>query len=343
MRTINGTNSSDALAGDMKDQNVILGLDGDDTITAGMLADELRGGRGSDKIAGGSGDDTIYGDTGNDLLSGGQGNDLIAAGEGDDNVAGGKGNDTVTGGKGNDVISGDTGNDNLIGNSGDDTLIGGAGNDTVDGSSGNDKLVAGSGDDLLIARTGTDLYSGGAGYDSVDFHNILGKVIVDLTKETGTLMFGHVAVAAPMLSIEALIGNDAGDTFTGSKAANVFAGGAGNDWMRGGAGSDTMTGGGGADTFVVLKKDLAGGSVDTIKDFDAGTDQLNLSDFLKGHAHYADALRLIGTHGEAGNGIMVQGLVDHAWTDVALLDGLDINSIGVDHHAMILADLGLMA
>ena len=343
MLIIQGTNTADTITGDPKQQYQIWGQEGNDVLTGGMLADELHGGKGDDSLAGGSGNDTLYGDSGNDALSGGGGDDRIDGGDGNDVIDGGKGNDAVSGGKGNDHIEGNSGNDFLVGNSGDDTLIGGSGNDTLDGSSGNDQLQGGSGDDLLIARSGTDLYDGGSGVDTVDFSNILGKVTVDLSKDAGTLMFGHTAAPAKLTGIEGLIGNGAGDTFTGSKAANTLVGGAGADWMRGGAGSDTLTGGAGADTFVYLKKDLAGGAVDTIKDFTAGTDKLDLADFLKGHAHYADAVKLVDSSSVFSHSVMVQGLVNHVWTTIAMLDGVTISDVGVDHHAMILSDLGLPA
>ena len=343
MQITHGTNKAETIAGVWKDQNQIWSLEGNDTVDGGMLADELHGGKGDDRLSGNGGNDTILGDSGNDNLSGGAGNDSLYGGEGNDSISGGVGDDVAYGGKGNDLINGNSGNDILYGDAGNDMLNGGAGNDTLDGGSGVDQLFGGSGDDVLVARSGTDFYSGGAGFDTVDFRGIIGKVTVDLTKDAGTLMFGHTASASPLLSIEGLIGNDAGDTLTGSKAANIIVGGAGNDWIRGGLGADTLTGGAGADTFDLLKKDLAGGFYDTITDFTAGTDKLDLTDFLKGNASYAAAVKIMDWPAPGGHAVMVDGLVNHVWTHVALLQGIDITAVGADHHAMVLADLGLPA
>jgi len=60
--------------------DLLIGTDGDDTITAGK------------------GDDTILGCGGNDTISGGPGNDIII---------GGSGSDTLIGGPGNDIFDGD--------------------------------------------------------------------------------------------------------------------------------------------------------------------------------------------------------------------------------------------
>ncbi len=203
--------------------------------------------------------------------------------------------------------------------------------------------MAGGGDDLLMARSGTDSYAGGSGFDTVDFGGILGKVTVNLSKHEGVIMFGHTPAPAAMLSIEGLIANDAGASFTGSNVANALVGGAGADWMRGGLGADTMSGGDGADTFSILKKDVKAGAVDSIRDFTAGTDKLDLSDFLKGHTSYSDVVKLVDASESDGSAVMVQGLIDKIWTNVAVLEGVNIADVGADHHAMILADLGLPA
>src|SRR6476660_8313504 len=93
-------------------------------------------------VVGGNGNDTISLDNiappaGQSLppatLFGGNGNDILIGGGGNDMLFGGAGDDTVTGGKGTDTAFLGSGNDTFIWNPGD-------GNDTVDGGSGFDTL-----------------------------------------------------------------------------------------------------------------------------------------------------------------------------------------------------------
>lgn len=342
MRIIHGTNGSESIAGAWTDSNQIWSLDGNDSVNGGMLNDELHGGKGADTLLGNGGNDTIYGDSGNDVLFGGAGNDTVYGGDGNDSISGGVGNDLMSGGQGNDTLNGNSGDDSIAGNSGNDKLYGGAGNDTLDGGSGSDSLYGGNGDDVLIARTGTDVYDGGSGFDTIDFTNIVGKISLNLGQHTGNVMFGHTVATDTIVGIEKYIGNNAGDTFYGDRLASVFLGGTGNDWFRSALGADTLTGGGGANTFDFLKKDLADGSHDTITDFTVGTDKLDLSDFLKGHTTYAEVVKVVDASSAGGPAVMVEGLVGHTWTDIAILQGIDINNVGADHRALALADLGLI-
>jgi hypothetical protein len=93
-------------------------------------------------VVGGNGNDTISLDNiappaGQSLppatLMGGNGNDILTGGGGNDMLFGGAGDDTITGGKGTDTAVLGTGNDLFIWNPGD-------GNDTVDGQAGFDTL-----------------------------------------------------------------------------------------------------------------------------------------------------------------------------------------------------------
>ncbi|WP_307188956.1 calcium-binding protein, partial [Massilia sp. Root335] len=62
--TYNGTAGADTMPGDSTYGNRVNGLDGNDSITGGNVADVLDGGAGNDTIYGGSGNDTITGGTG---------------------------------------------------------------------------------------------------------------------------------------------------------------------------------------------------------------------------------------------------------------------------------------
>jgi len=71
----------------------------------------------------------------------------------------------------------------------------------------------------------------------------------------------------------ALTGGGGEDLLMGGAGADTLAGGAGADILADGAGSDRLTGGSGADIFV----QSLDGAADTITDFEAGVDRLDLS------------------------------------------------------------------
>jgi len=116
-----GTNGGDTYAGDGAD-NILLGLDGNDT---------LHGGEGNDTLAGDGGADYLYGDGGHDSLYGGSGNDHLYGDAGNDSLAGDSGDDLLEGGVGNDMLSGGLGDDTLTGGDGADTFKTGEGNDFI--------------------------------------------------------------------------------------------------------------------------------------------------------------------------------------------------------------------
>ncbi len=65
----------------------------------------------------------------------------------------------------------------------------------------------------------------------------------------------------------------------------MLAGGAGNDRLDGGAGNDLLWGGGGADAFVF--RPMSG--ADTIMDFVAGQDRIELVDIYESYQEFVDA------------------------------------------------------
>ena len=192
---INGGAGNDKITVDkaVKNDLVIMGGAGNDTIQGGAGNDTIVGGKGNDTLKGGAGNDRItddsgvnkiYGQAGDDTLIahskstnssskysnqiyGGSGNDYLEGGNGKDYLSGGDGYDVLYGLGGNDYLTGGKGNDYLDGGEGNDSLHGGSGRDNLIGGKGNDKLYGDSGKDLLIGCSGKDTVDGGDGKDSV--------------------------------------------------------------------------------------------------------------------------------------------------------------------------------
>ena len=74
---------------------------------------------------------------------------------------------------------------------------------------------------------------------------------------------------------DALYGGAGDDTLFGGSGSDSLFGGEGNDVLLGGSGNDHLHGGAGADVFSFLE----GHGTDTIHDFEAGTDTIDLSGF----------------------------------------------------------------
>ncbi|MDD2781553.1 MAG: hypothetical protein PHR02_08435, partial [Sulfuricurvum sp.] len=140
IENLSGSSFNDTFTGD-DNANIINGLAGDDTISAGGGNDTVYGGDGNDSIGGGAGDDTIDGGVGNDTLrytnvsanglvvdlrittaqnTGPSGYDTIT---GIENLSGSSFNDTFTGDDNANVLTGGNGNDLLDGQGGDDTAV----------------------------------------------------------------------------------------------------------------------------------------------------------------------------------------------------------------------------
>ncbi|HJU13382.1 MAG TPA: HYR domain-containing protein [Candidatus Nitrosotalea sp.] len=90
---IMGTNGNDTLTGSSV-PNLILGLDGNDIIRAGPAGDCIIAGNGNNVIVGGDGNDMIVAGNGNNIVRGGTGNELIYVGSGSNIIEGGTGHNT---------------------------------------------------------------------------------------------------------------------------------------------------------------------------------------------------------------------------------------------------------
>ncbi|NLQ19190.1 Ig-like domain-containing protein, partial [Marinomonas sp. M1K-6] len=233
-------NNFDTSQYDLWKPNTIEGNDDNNTIFSGSDNDVVYGNGGNDLIYGESGNDTLYGGDGNDHILGGSQDDILYGEAGDDWLQSDSGSNKMYGGSGNDKLQGGGNEDELYGEEGNDLLYGNASNDKLFGGSGNDYLDGGENDDLLDGGDGDDVLYGQGGADN-------------------------------------LSGGAGNDYLSGGAGNDTLSGGAGNDYLSGGAGQDSLTGGEGADTFVI---DFADSAVDSLTDFNAATDVLDISDLL---------------------------------------------------------------
>jgi Ca2+-binding RTX toxin-like protein len=225
-----GSPFDDVLEGD-EGGNDLLGLDGNDTITAlGGEFDLIVGGAGDDVLDGGDGVDFAE----NYFVDAWFRPDSILAGPITVNlltdVSTGNGNDTLvdiegaSGSRGNDVMTGDAENNFFV--------ILNEGSDTVD---------AGAGDDLVDGGDGVDSLNGNLGVDSLGNLDATAGMTIDLSTQTDS----HGDTLA---GFENVLGTVFDDTITGDDAANTLEGGPGVDDLFGLGGDDALIGGPDADS-----------------------------------------------------------------------------------------------
>lgn len=101
---------------------------------------------------------------------------------------------------------------------------------------------------------------------------------------------GHTLTisAMPLTEDDHFLFDGSGETdgrfiFFGGRGSDVFIGGAGDDRIFGNEGADILAGGGGADVFGYLfARDSSGAGYDTIGDFDAALDRIDLGTAVSG-------------------------------------------------------------
>ena len=265
------------------------GGDGDDIAFAGAGNDVLDGGAGADSLEGWIGNDMMIGSAGADTLTGGLGDDTLRGSEQADQLYGGEGDDLMSAGKGLDRLDGGNGNDTLTGGIGNDTLIGGAGKDTADYSTSSDGVTAslatgiggstisvpgvGSGTDSL---TGIENLTGSLNDDSL-IGNTGNNVLIGLdgsdTLDGGD---GNDNLSGG-LKADVLTGELGNDLLAGGQGIDTLDGGDGNDTLRGALGTDVLTGGLGADHFVFASVLDGLLNIDTLTDFQSGSDVIEIS------------------------------------------------------------------
>jgi Ca2+-binding RTX toxin-like protein len=228
--------------------NVLIGDNLANILTALQGNDTLDGGLGADRMIGGVGDDTYFVDNAGDVVTelAGEGIDQIRARIDftlSDNVE----NLTLIGtadlnGTGNQL-------DNIIvGNIADNVIDGSLGADTMRGKAGNDTYIVDSSGDIVIevANEGTDLVKSSINYtltNNVENLKLLGAATLGNGNNLGNRIDGNLAIGS------VLTGLAGDDVLRGGVGNDVLLGGADNDYLDAGAGNDTLDGGSGIDVM----------------------------------------------------------------------------------------------
>jgi Ca2+-binding RTX toxin-like protein len=288
--------------------DLLLGLDGDDSLSGGAGNDRLEGGVGADAMAGGAGDDVYLLDDAGDTVSevGGGGSDLVQTlvrhtlGAGVENLTllgiealKGAGNELanlITGNDGANGISGFGGDDRIFGGKGADSLIGGDGADILDGGLGDDTMTGGLGNDIYHVDSALDVVSetGGDGIDlvlSLKSHNLRAGVENLTLTDVGSVKGGGNELA------NVITGNVGNNKLAGQAGNDTLIGNGGDDTIIGGVGADLLTGGTGADQFVFANGDLAASA--------AGSDRI--TDFTRAHGDRIDLSQIDAKTATTGN------------------------------------------
>jgi Ca2+-binding RTX toxin-like protein len=258
---------------------------GADKLTGGREESSLTGGADNDEEIGGPAGSTNFYDQGiapdtGDLIRGGSGLDILSyegrinaltvtadgtaddgeAGEGDnvspsvEAIEGGVADDVLTASPAVDAsLSGYAGKDRLIGGPGDDILFGGDGDDTLEGNGGDDE--AASGDRRrqtvgggAIEDAGADSFSGGDGFDTVDYSPRGVPVTVTLNGQADDGAAGEGDNTGA--DVEEFLGGRVADTLAGDGDDELFVGGAGGDTITPGGGTDDVSAGEGDDSIA---------------------------------------------------------------------------------------------
>lgn len=198
------------------DQDIIVGLAGDDIINGRLDNDLILGGSGGDTIDGNEGDDIVFAGSGDDVVNGSEGNDAIDGGSGDDILDGGEGSDIVSGGDGDDTISGSNGNptdgpDLLAGGDDDDLFIDVGQGDFVFGGEDADLLDV---DVLDLTGAAEAVNPGGTLTVELDGFNPENGVVRFFDSggaETGTVQFFGIETVIPCFTPGTLIATPKGE------------------------------------------------------------------------------------------------------------------------------------
>ncbi|GKX61236.1 beta strand repeat-containing protein [Leminorella grimontii] len=301
-------------------------------LSLGVASDNGLGG--SDRILN---IQNVVGSSHNDLLIGDAADNALYGGGGDDTLMGMGGNNVLNGGAGvntasyaralvgidadlttNRVNNGFGGVDtliniqNIIGSDFDDRIVSGNGGSSIEAGLGNDTLIiggdassravldGGAGDDLFIAGYGYNAFTGGSGFDTLDYSYALESVNISMKDERAYANgFGGIDRFS---GIERIIGSKFDDYIElGSSGATIDAG-EGNDLIVAGGGSLNHIDGG------------------------AGNNTLNYSNAVSGIVvSLKDGEALDNGFGGQDTLANIQNIVGSAWNDV--IEGDDSDNV----------------
>ncbi|ARO33654.1 hemolysin-type calcium-binding domain-containing protein (plasmid) [Rhizobium sp. NXC14] len=196
------------------------------------------------------GDDTIWATNLSDNVVGGAGNDTIAGYDGNDRLAGGAGNDRLDGGGGNDVYVYNIGD-------GDDAIFDyqGSRNNVLEFGAGI------SAADVVFSRVASDAADMKLTFQSMAGSIVLdnqhwGDAGVEFIRFADGTVWDDAEIARRYVAGQTTDGDDTiwatnlSDNVLGGAGNDTIAGYDGNDRLVGGTGNDRLDGGGGNDVYV---------------------------------------------------------------------------------------------
>ncbi|MES1198979.1 MAG: calcium-binding protein, partial [Pseudomonadota bacterium] len=220
-------------------------------------ADQITGSAQDDLLLGLTGNDSISAGLGSDFLDGGACNDTLAGGSGDDQIFSLEGVDSLDGGAGVDELGLDRSTSNATFNVVASAWLGVAGATLADGTVVKNfellNLATGSGNDTLTidtALTSVIGFNAGAGTDRVVVDLSATSVAIGLNETVPNIFhLTQGAADATLTSIESFVvtGGSGADTLHGGTSDDTLNGGGGDDQIFSVSGADSLDGGAGVD------------------------------------------------------------------------------------------------